>query len=326
MSPKNDLAEINKRISALEDKVASLSAPTLKRRWEWVLSHKLTTFLWSLLLCVVGILGKYYLDHRNDGFNDSVDKRITIKLDAPKGVNERLEAIQQSTNRIEGSLEALNPFIQSVVAHQFETVSKLPTQTLLERLPAVNNLLAVAKDQHVNIQPQIISKIGTDLIGESSEHPPAWKTAISLVEYKTANTEIPLEIPKPIQVSYDSHYNFETPGDDLTPPKVGTIGEVPREQAAQLNHIGNDMNKDVPGGPAFLLADGGELVLDSMQLRNVILRGVHVFYSGGPVVLNNVYFINCVFVMTSNKNTHGLAVAALSPSPSITFNTAAKGL
>ena len=83
--------------------------------------------------------------------------------------------------------------------------------------------------------------------------------------------------------------------------------------------IGKDDNKDKPAGIGILEASGGGMVLDGWQLRNVIFQNVHIVYNGGPLIMNNVYFVNCTFEMKADKNTQGLALASFSPNPSIAF-------
>lgn len=43
-----------------------------------------------------------------------------------------------------------------------------------------------------------------------------------------------------------------------------------------------------------------ELIIDGYYLRNVILRDVQIAYNGGPLILENVYFVNCNFKIVPN--------------------------
>src|ERR1700690_2376790 len=79
------LADINTRIDNLQREIRAISHPAWwpKRLWEWVINNKGTSFVLAIMLCAVSVFGggqyKYWLDHRNDGFNDRVKKA----LDAP---------------------------------------------------------------------------------------------------------------------------------------------------------------------------------------------------------------------------------------------------
>jgi hypothetical protein len=48
---------------------------------------------------------------------------------------------------------------------------------------------------------------------------------------------------------------------------------------------------------AFFVVDGGldAVVLDGEYMKNVIIRNSEIQYGGGPLVLESVYFVNCVF-------------------------------
>lgn len=73
----------------------------------------------------------------------------------------------------------------------------------------------------------------------------------------------------------------------------------------------------IPGHPE------AELMQDGLHLRNVIIENVTVFYSGGPLWLENVYFVNCKFDFPAPAkgpvpNTPDFARAILA-SPSVRF-------
>jgi hypothetical protein len=56
-------------------------------------------------------------------------------------------------------------------------------------------------------------------------------------------------------------------------------------------------------------------MLDGMQLRNVIYKNVHVVYHGSPLIMENVYFIDCTFDVSSGQNGSLLADTLLSSTP-----------
>jgi hypothetical protein len=65
---------------------------------------------------------------------------------------------------------------------------------------------------------------------------------------------------------------------------------------AELNQIGKEKNGNLPFGPSMLFAKNGYFPLNNMHLRNVTLERCHVIYDGvSPVILENVYFVDCVF-------------------------------
>lgn len=60
---------------------------------------------------------------------------------------------------------------------------------------------------------------------------------------------------------------------------------------------------------------------DGFQLRNVIFDGVGIEYKGGPIRLENVYFVNCTFDVQHTSEGQEFAKAILSHVP-VTFQIA----
>jgi hypothetical protein len=96
---------------------------------------------------------------------------------------------------------------------------------------------------------------------------------------------------------------------------------VPIAQAARLGLIGEDENKDLSQGNPYLLVDGGGIVIDGMDIKNVIFRGVHIVYRGGPLKMSNAYFADCVFdVIRERPAGESFAATFLKSGPSTTFS------
>jgi hypothetical protein len=50
------------------------------------------------------------------------------------------------------------------------------------------------------------------------------------------------------------------------------------------------------------LVSDGAVVLDTAYFRHVTFKNVEIVYRGGPVVLEDVYFVNCRFIMLGEDN------------------------
>jgi hypothetical protein len=53
------------------------------------------------------------------------------------------------------------------------------------------------------------------------------------------------------------------------------------------------------------------MTLDNTEFRHVIFSNVHVAWQGGPVIMRDVYFVNCTFDLLRD-NGQNLADAILS--------------
>jgi hypothetical protein len=60
-------------------------------------------------------------------------------------------------------------------------------------------------------------------------------------------------------------------------------------------------------GNAWVLLNRGIMRLDQMHLRRVVVNQVEVHYSGGQVKLENVFFVNCTFIIDNDNAGRQLA-------------------
>jgi hypothetical protein len=196
---------INSRLDGIQARVDNVeavlkpkpkSAFAVWRNEVWSKFKENRVWIFPTLAIIIGICGwfasglfKTYLDQRRDQFNQAVDARISNALSAKGGVNEKLTSIQESTSRIEGSLETIKPFIHDVISRQFENVSKLSPQALSERLPALGHLLAVARDQNVTVSPHITADIGSKLLQIHSQSPGYWPTTAGFITYRSLHSD-----------------------------------------------------------------------------------------------------------------------------------------
>ena len=112
--------------NALEIKQpAPKSALTIFRAhtWEWTVANR--SWIIPVAAIVVAIGGwfgsgifKYWLDHKDDSFNQTVDRRIDRILKAPGGVLATLSDIDRKVDKANTTLDTLQPFIHDVINHQ----------------------------------------------------------------------------------------------------------------------------------------------------------------------------------------------------------------
>ena len=92
-----------------------------------------------------------------------------------------------------------------------------------------------------------------------------------------------------------------------------------------LEPIGRNFNRNASVGPALIILQGGAaFILDGMHLKNVVLQNVTVVYQGGPVILENIYFVGCTFAINQSAASRELSATLLKPSP-VSFTTSNKG-
>jgi hypothetical protein len=190
---------------------------------------------------------------------------------------------------------------------------------------AAKELLAQARQKLVPPIPEsVVAQAGNSFIEVAKADSKAWSVALDFVSYRSSqNQAVPLEgfypfdstIPAPI-----TRYSvFRLAGAE--PFKLATSkGRIPVNLSARLEPIGQPQKQDGPDGPASLLLMGGAVVLDGMYGRHVIFKDAEIHYNGGPVILDQVAFIDCRFVVDNGVQGRQLASNILS-SPQVTFKT-----
>jgi len=94
------------------------------------------------------------------------------------------------------------------------------------------------------------------------------------------------------------------------------------ESAARFELIERPLKHELLFGPEwiFVIPHEHRLRLDGMRLRNVVFTGVEIDYSGSPLIMDNVYFVNCRFRAPRSNSTERFMLAIVD-SASVTFKS-----
>jgi hypothetical protein len=261
------LHEVGGRLSGVESALQELKAnPTKLARawshiWRWVTTNKTVSGLGGLVLLVAGwfVTGYYqhWLDHKHDAFNLAVDERVKASTTVTE-MQKTLAEIQKTSSETNTVLTTLQPYIHDMVIHQFENISKLPARSLIQRAPALKDLLAVAKNQRVSIDPKVIEQVGVKLAHcSASAHPATWDAALEFINYKSFNNNYSPFLPDTTnEKDFRDKYVIYIPTGGVAP--VSTLrGLAPADSAAQTGYIGEDRNKGMASGLAWIILEGG---------------------------------------------------------------------
>ena len=188
-------------------------------------------------------------------------------------------------------------------------------------------VLTEAEKSNVKIPPSIVENTGKKFLEVAKDDPGAWDATLAFVDYRSY-----LNLPNPpIEGFYPfgtpdipgikaTHYRSGTvPGKPL-PEFTTSLKRVPHATSVRMEPISQPITGEPPEGPALLLGVGGDLALDGYYLRSVVLEQVTVHYNGGPVILENVTFINCRFVIDNVDNGRALSSQILASSQ-VTFKS-----
>lgn len=102
-----------------------------------------------------------------------------------------------------------------------------------------------------------------------------------------------------------------------------TLGTAYPPNLPETHKIGaSDLNSHLPIGPAFFLEQNAQIQLDNAFLKNVIIKDSLIVYDGGPLILENVFFVNCTFVLRHQWHASAFAKAVFAANPSVSLTAA----
>ena len=200
------------------------------------------------------------------------------------------------------------------------------TQPLrLQNQTAAKQVIAEAKSKSIELPERVVKRVGDSFIEAAKTDPEAWGVAVDFTSYRTTLSQNILAsgtaqqlATTPVDAKLTSRYHFLVPK-NYPEPEFTVGGDVPADRAAEAHFLyEGSPNAGALRGKQILLGEGGALGLDGMLLKHVVLRNTTVFYSGGPVYLEDFLLVNCTLVLTNVDATRSFALAVLA-SPRITF-------
>jgi hypothetical protein len=218
--------------------------------------------------------------------------------------NDRLGDIDASLKIIRSQLDGMS--LKRIASNP------LTAQTITE----AKDILVGAASNKIQIDQNVVKDVGRKFVEASEKDPAAWNAAMMFLEYRSVLNGSFLPLLR--KHTGTTTYQAEAPPGH-TVPNVSHYGDAPPSQAAILEKIGTELNKNAPVGDAFLLLQDGDVELDNYHAKNIIFRNIHIMYRGGPVQLENVYFVNCTFEIVRQPSGVEFAEKVLEPTPSTDF-------
>ena len=185
-----------------------------------------------------------------------------------------------------------------------------------ENQAEAKDLLAVAKKESISLPLAIVEQGGQKSIEAAKGDPKAWSVALDFVSYRYSLNMRPsaAATAEPITGTETTHYTYVRVRGLDSPSLKWKRPLGPAAQATRWERIGENLNSNVPNQPTRLFAVGGGTSLDGEHIRNVVFESVEIHYSGAPVILESVVFINCVFVFDNNDHGRKLSKTLLAES------------
>lgn len=220
------------------------------------------------------------------------------------GIANDITAVKTTLQPLPESISSLKDRATKMETHwedlKLREVSQKPTSK--ENVNAVKQSLDAARTAEVKPSLDAIKDAGDKLLLAGQKNPLAWDAAVAFLEYRTfINSGI---VPFPLEPTInDTQYVYalrlkpnpvaNQKGTVLAVRVKETPGEVPLADSARIESLIKPQSHG--SGVRLLIVEGKSdiIVLDGEYFKNVIVRDAIVEYDGGPVRLENVYFINC---------------------------------
>jgi hypothetical protein len=283
------LDEIDRKVYDLAQNVARVKGSTsVPTEKPWLLTHVVAPFLVALLLATGAAV-------------------ITLLV---------------KVSRIEGYLNDNAGFIAGLRLQQNSTDPTNP-----QNVADARQVLETAKKKKFKIPPEVVQSTGVKFVQAAHTNPNAWNAALAFLDYHSFQNNVKLlGNVTPLRES-EVHYHYDV-------DQIGPFGRVslvppliPQDEAAKLHRLDKpDQNINLPMGPSFILLEDATYSLDSMYVRRAIFRNSVIVYRGGPVVLDNVTFVNCTFQIAQRPNGVNFATVFLEQTLSMTFKADAERL
>jgi hypothetical protein len=178
------------------------------------------------------------------------------------------------------------------------------------------SILAQAQSNRTKLPESTVERAGVRFIEASAKVPEAWGIALHFLDYRSS-LNVYLRVVKTVSIPAGTamHFNIGPAIDGKDIPNVSFVeAGVSALDAARFETIGNNLNEQLPAGAPELIARGGAISLDDKYLRHVMLDGVEIHYTGKPVIMEDVVFINCTFIMDNTDRSRKLGQTLLASS------------
>jgi hypothetical protein len=263
---------------------------------EWF--ERLKTWL-PVVAVVTGII--IYIVHAEIGPLRTDLASLTVQLASAKDDISKLKDDGKNTNaRIDNMLsDALKR------AFPVPAAGVKPTK---QQINAASRILELARAEQANIDPVVLKNVGENVAALTTKPQlatVAWDGLNQAVSYRSfLNKDY---VPKFSDLTEITGTEDYSPDVNLSGPGSSGVmsghalsvwyagGHQPDKQSARMELLSKPRAHG--SGIGFFIIDGGTsaIGLDGIYMKNVIVRNAVVDYDGGPIKLENVYFVNCTF-------------------------------
>ena len=230
-------------------------------------------------------------------------------------INPRLTAIETKLGSVDSRVETLEKHEHLVQSNA--ELDDLKKQALTpETIGKINAAITIAHKDGTKLDPGLVSQVGKDMVQASVSQPAAWEATKTILDYRSSLNVTPAAFLQTANSFYYTKY-IQPPNWDGQLTAIG-VTKDPALRTVLRPIAAPELNTPDQNGNSGLIMDGGTVNLDGMMMARVVIRNAHIVYSGAPLDLRDVVFVNCTFSIEPRAPGRLLADSVIS-SEAVTF-------
>lgn len=301
MALRNEIkTEIAREIE--EQLAAALRQTGFGKLLSWIRNRIGAAAAITVILFVLGLTVKFGFAAFYRGQKDARFQQETADFESD--TNQKLTKIENHLSNLENAILALR------------TTQAASNPTSKASIVEAKKALSEARKNSVHLPATVVEQSGTRFVDAASKEPAAWDAALRFLDYRSfLNAASAPSPPSHRPAEWEAYYEFRA-GEPLPGhPSMTITGLVPRDQAAITEPLGRSLlPPSTTVAPHFLILENASVWIDGTRFKNVIFRDSRIRYDGGPVEMENVYFVNCTFEFKHAPNSIRLSKTVLASS------------
>jgi hypothetical protein len=225
-------------------------------------------------------------------------------LETSKQIAKLTEDVQNLVEKLSplpGEISSLDTRVTKLETHWDDLVLRRLGESAKANASSIGKTLRDAQSAKLKLSPQTIQWVGEKLLDVSLMDRTARDAARDCLGYRSFLnvTDDPQPTPATGKSSYREVVKIKPNPDhpELHPAfqVMFAGGYAAPAESARLELL----SKPQPAGSefSFFVINGNvdTIILDGMYMRHVVVRNADLQYDGGPLQLDDVYFVNCLF-------------------------------
>jgi hypothetical protein len=210
-----------------------------------------------------------------------------------------------------------------------KTLQRIATQTPTESaLRQARSILDTAALSRAKATPAVFSRVRRMLdegLAKPQLQQTAWLTRLAALHYSTAtfSKPAPRGITPPPNTPIANFWVISTVAGQ-NDAQISASGRItsPSDGAIYQQFGTANLNASAKYAPTYIIVSSPSgVILDGEMLRQVWLKNTRIVYNGGPLMLEDVHFVNCTFEMPDNSNSRMLAAMILNHPSDVDLST-----